>query len=79
MPATTSNPQAGGRDGTVESTTVHIVALSRDPSGPGPRQHGQPARKGDAETVAESVAFLVLNHYGVDASGYAFAHVASWA
>ncbi len=33
----------------------------------------------DAETVAESVAFVVLNHYGIDASGYSFAYVAGWA
>ena len=33
----------------------------------------------DAETVAESVAFVVLNHYGIDASGYSFAYVANWA
>ena len=33
----------------------------------------------DAETVAESVAFVLLNHYGIDASGYSFAYVAGWA
>ena len=33
----------------------------------------------DAETVAESVAFVVLNHYGIDTSGYSFAYVANWA
>ncbi|HVB65836.1 MAG TPA: ArdC-like ssDNA-binding domain-containing protein [Nitrolancea sp.] len=33
----------------------------------------------DAETVAESVAFVVLNHYGIDASSYTFTYVAIWA
>jgi hypothetical protein len=33
----------------------------------------------DAETVAESVAFVVLKHYGIDASDYSFAYVAGWA
>jgi len=33
----------------------------------------------DAETVAESAAFVVLNHYGIDASSYTFAYVAIWA
>lgn len=33
----------------------------------------------DVETVAESAAFVVLNHYGIDSSGYTFPYVASWA
>ena len=33
----------------------------------------------DADTVAESAAFVVLNHYGIDASDYSFAYVATWA
>jgi hypothetical protein len=33
----------------------------------------------DVETVAESAAFVVLNHYGLDSSGYTFPYVASWA
>src|SRR5947209_10220012 len=33
----------------------------------------------DAETVAESAAFVVLNHYGLDSSGYSFPYVARWA
>jgi len=37
------------------------------------------SRREDAETVAESVAFVVLNHYGIDASDYSFAYVATWA
>jgi len=33
----------------------------------------------DAETVAESAAFVVLTHYGIDSSGYTFPYVATWA
>jgi antirestriction protein ArdC len=33
----------------------------------------------DAETVAESAAFVVLNHAGIDSSEYSFAYVAHWA
>lgn len=33
----------------------------------------------DVETVAESAAFVVLSHYGIDTSGYTFPYVASWA
>lgn len=33
----------------------------------------------DAETVAESVAYVVLAHYGIDAGDYSFAYVARWA
>lgn len=32
----------------------------------------------DVETVAESVAFVVLDHFGLDTSGYSFAYVAHW-
>ena len=33
----------------------------------------------DAETVAESSAFVVLTHFGLDPSGYSFPYVAGWA
>ncbi len=33
----------------------------------------------DAETVAESSAFVVLAHYGIDAGSYSFPYVARWA
>ncbi len=33
----------------------------------------------DAETVAESAAFVVLTHYGIDSSDYTFPYVAIWA
>jgi N-terminal domain of anti-restriction factor ArdC len=33
----------------------------------------------DVETVAESAAFVVLNHFSIDSSGYTFPYVAGWA
>jgi antirestriction protein ArdC len=33
----------------------------------------------DAETVAESSAYVVLAHFGMDTSGYTFGYVAHWA
>lgn len=35
--------------------------------------------RNDAETVAESSAFVVLQHYGIDSSEYSFAYVSRWA
>lgn len=39
---------------------------------------GQVTRE-DAETVAESSAFVVLAHYGIDTGRYSFPYVARWA
>jgi len=33
----------------------------------------------DAETVAESAAYVTLAHFGLDTSGYSFGYVAGWA
>jgi len=33
----------------------------------------------DAETVAESVAFVLLDHYGIDTSAYSVPYIATWA
>lgn len=33
----------------------------------------------DAETIAESSAFVVLSHYGLDTASYSFPYVAGWA
>lgn len=32
----------------------------------------------EAETIAESVAFVVLGHYSIDAGAYSFGYLASW-
>lgn len=36
------------------------------------------AHRGDAELEAESVAFVVLHHLGIDAGDYSFGYVTSW-
>jgi len=33
----------------------------------------------DVETIAESAAFVILGHYGIDSSEYSFPYVARWA
>ena len=30
------------------------------------------------ETIAESVAYIVLGHFGIDAGDYSFGYLASW-
>ena len=37
------------------------------------------AHRGDCELEAESTAFVVLNHFGIDAGAYSFGYVAGWA
>jgi hypothetical protein len=46
---------------TLTHETAHIVA-----------NHTMFDRRQDVETVAESAAYVVLNHYGLDSSGYSF-------
>ena len=42
-------------------------------------QHKGFDAKEDVETVAESTAFVVLNHFGIDSGTYSFDYVAGWA
>lgn len=53
---------------TMAHETAHFVAEHR---GWMPRE--------DAETVAESAAYVILQHYGIDSGSYTFAYVARWA
>jgi antirestriction protein ArdC len=53
---------------TLAHETAHFVA-----------DHHLDMAKEDVETVAESAAFVVLQHYGIDSSGYSFGYVARWA
>lgn len=41
--------------------------------------HCGDARWEDAETVAESAAYVVLSRFGIDTGGYSFGYVAHWA
>ncbi len=53
---------------TLAHETAHMVA-----------DHLPGIERRDAETVAESAAFVVLTHYGIDSWGYTFPYVATWA
>jgi len=53
---------------TLTHETAHVVA-----------DHTLSMNSRDVETVAESAAFVVLNYYGIDSSGYSFRYVAKWA
>jgi len=41
--------------------------------------HAGGVRREDAETVAESAAYVTLAHFGLDTSGYSFGYVGEWA
>lgn len=41
--------------------------------------HDRAIPRADAETVAESAAFVVLHHFGLDSGRYTFPYVAAWA
>jgi len=56
-------------------TAVHEIAhsiLHRDPE-------VYAAHRGDCELEAESVAFVVLHHSGIDSGAYSFGYVTTWA
>lgn len=53
---------------TLVHETAHAVA----------DHHGWHAR-GDAETVAEGAAYVVLAHFGIDSGAYSFPYIAGWA
>ncbi len=42
-------------------------------------EHSGYTDRADAESVAEGAAYVVAQHYGIDASGYSFGYVAGWA
>ncbi len=42
-------------------------------------EHTGATAREDAESVAEGVAYVVMQHYGIETGGYSFAYVARWA
>jgi antirestriction protein ArdC len=52
---------------TLAHETAHFVA-----------GHQPQMDRRDAETIAESAAYVVLSHYGIDSSEYSFPYVARW-
>jgi len=57
-----------GRTKTLAHEAAHYLA-----------DHRSHVDRADAETVAESAAFVVLAHFGIDAGAYSFPYVARWA
>jgi hypothetical protein len=53
---------------TLAHETSHYVA-----------DHTAGVHRRDAETVAEASSYVLLNHYGIDTSGYSFPYIATWA
>jgi antirestriction protein ArdC len=53
---------------TLTHETAHVVA-----------GHTIGMNNRDVETIAESAAFVVLEHFGIDSAGYTFPYVATWA
>ena len=62
-------------------TAIHEIAHAKlhdiDPNAPKEEQAGRPDRRA-REVQAESVAYAVCQHYGLDTSDYSFGYVAGW-
>jgi len=59
---------ADHRAKTLVHETAHLVA-----------DHKGYAGRKDEETLAESVAYVVLQHFGINSGAYSFGYIASWA
>lgn len=60
-------------------TAIHELAHSRMHDFDGATSPEDPPDRGTREVQAESVAFVVARHYGLDTGSYNFGYVASWA
>ena len=62
-------------------TAIHEIAHAKlhdiDPNAPKEEQAGRPDRR-TREVQAESVAYAICQHYGLDTSDYSFGYVAGW-
>ena len=62
-------------------TAIHEIAHAKlhdiDPNAPKEKQADRPDRR-TREVQAESVAYAVCQHYGLDTSDYSFGYVAGW-
>ena len=62
-------------------TAIHEIAHAKlhdiDPNAPKEEQAGRPDRR-TREVQAESVAYAVCQHYGLDTTDYSFGYVAGW-
>ena len=58
-------------------TIIHEISHQRLHSGDNP-DHGKDKPRSSKEVEAESVAYTVCQHYGIDTSDYSFAYVTGW-
>ena len=58
-------------------TIIHEISHQRLHSGDTP-DHGKDKPRSSKEVEAESVAYTVCQHYGIDTSDYSFAYVTGW-
>lgn len=74
--------RAGMSDLQTVKTAIHELAHARlhDPKHQKSRdnQEKTPKDRRTAEVEAESIAFVVLQHFGLDTSNYSFSYLASW-
>ena len=70
--------QAGMSEAQTVKTILHEASHQALHSKEAMDKSGEPKSKNQKETEAESVAFVVCQHYGIDTSDYSFGYVASW-
>ncbi|MBP5756353.1 MAG: antirestriction protein ArdA, partial [Spirochaetales bacterium] len=70
--------QAGMSQAQTVKTLLHEASHQALHSREAQNASGEVKSKNQKETEAESVAYVVCQHYGIDTSDYSFAYVATW-
>jgi hypothetical protein len=70
--------QEGMSEAQTVKTAIHEAAHQALHSKDAMDASGDKKSKNQKETEAESVAYVVCQHYGIDTSDYSFAYVATW-
>ena len=70
--------QEGMSEAQTVKTIIHEAAHQALHSKDALEASGEKKSKNQKETEAESVAYVVCQHYGIDTSDYSFGYVASW-
>ena len=70
--------QEGMSEAQTVKTAIHEAAHQTLHSKGAMDASGEKKSKNQKETEAESVAYVVCQHYGIDTSDYSFAYVATW-
>ncbi len=69
----------GMSDAQTIKTMIHEIAHSKLHNPEAMKEEGIQKSKGVIEQEAESVAYVVCQHFGIDTSDYSFAYIAGWA